>query len=239
MMTAETNLKGDLDFDRGFLTAAIRGDSRLRDLVGCLSELPAATDPAHDTDHCVRVAIWSVRCDEGKSDLTDLIAAAYLHDLVWVAKDSADRKQASQFSALAAGELLDRYRFSDNSKMLIQDAILNHSYSRGLVPQYELGKAVQDADRLECLGAIGIARCFSVGAQMKASFFDPQDPWARERKSNDRQFSLDHYFTKIFRLEEMMNTRVGREEARVRTKYMRQFVRTFGQEALLGTPEIL
>lgn len=237
-MSTEVSPHADLNFDRGFLTSVIRSDSRLSDMVAYLNNRPAGMDPAHDMDHSVRVAIWSVRCNEGKSDIVDLIAAAYLHDFVWVPKDSALRNQASSLSAVAAEEVLNRFLFSEDSKRLIQDAILNHSFSRGLVPQFDLGKAVQDADRLECLGAIGIARHFSVGAQMNANFFDPEDPWSSKRELNDKKYSLDHYFTKIFRLEKMMNTPVGKAEAKRRTDFMRSYLSHLSEESLFDQPSL-
>ena len=90
--------------------------------------------------------------------------------------------------------------------------------------------ALQDADRLEALGSIGIMRCYSTGVRMGTKYFDPEDPWAKGRELDDSAFSLDHFFTKLFRLPETMNTLAGREEAGLRLRPMQAFMDSLERE---------
>jgi uncharacterized protein len=83
---------------------------------------------------------------------------------------------------------------------------------------------LQDADRLDALGAIGIARTFYVAGRMGSSLFHPDDPLARNRPLDDRAFSLDHFETKLFRIAETMNTRTGQRIAEERAALTRRFV---------------
>jgi uncharacterized protein len=69
---------------------------------------------------------------------------------------------------------------------------------------------VQDADRLEALGAIGLARVFAVSGALGVALFDAEDPFADARTLDDRKFALDHFQTKLLRLPETMQTEIGR-----------------------------
>lgn len=94
--------------------------------------------------------------------------------------------------------------------------------------------ALQDADRLEALGAIGIMRVFSTGAGMGAKYFHDSDPWAKNRELDDRVYSVDHFRAKLLGLEAAMNTEWGRREATRRTEVLRDFLRRLGEE--IGEP---
>jgi uncharacterized protein len=97
-----------------------------------------------------------------------------------------------------------------------------------------LAKALQDADRLEALGSIGIMRTYSTGVRMGTRYFSPEDPWGHNRTLDDSAFSLDHFFIKLLRLPDTMNTAAGREEARLRIKPMEAFLASLERE--LGVP---
>ena len=98
------------------------------------------------------------------------------------------------------------------------------------MPRTLEARIVQDADRLEALGAIGIARCLLTGASMGTRLYDPADPFCDQRPANDRQFTLDHFHTKLFKLPETMQTRAGRDEAQRRAGYMRGYLEQFRGE---------
>lgn len=187
-------------------------------------------DSAHDLAHLLRVGLWTCRILGEKDRTEEAIAAALLHDLVNVPKNHPDRARASELSAEAAFPLLRASGFSDATSEEICLAIRQHSFSRGEKPSLPLAMALQDADRLEALGAIGIMRCYSTGVRMGTQYFDPEDPWARHRELDDTRFSLDHFFTKLFRLPETMNTPAGREEARMRLRPMQAFMDSLERE---------
>ncbi len=188
-----------------------------------------SSDPAHDLRHCLRVADWTIRLAP-ELDLRLAVAAALLHDIVNVPKDSEERALASERSAQLARELLARVDFSSGEIDLVCDAIEDHSFSRGQQPRSLLGMALQDADRLEALGAIGVFRCVSTGVKMGASYFDAEDPWGERRALDDRRFSVDHFFTKLLRLPPGMHTETGRIEAERRAAFLREFLAELGRE---------
>jgi uncharacterized protein len=195
------------------------------------------TDPGHDLAHCLRVALWTVRLGADVVDPRCAIAAALLHDVVNVAKDSPERADASRRSAEVARALLPRHGFTPRQVDSIAEAILVHSYSLGRIPRSPLGEALQDADRLEAVGALGILRTASTGARMGASYFDGDDPWASRRPLDDRAFTVDHFFRKLLHLAGTMRTRAGRQEALRRRAHMVAFLRQLGSEIGSDPPE--
>ncbi|HEY6195987.1 MAG TPA: HD domain-containing protein [Candidatus Eisenbacteria bacterium] len=194
----------------------------------------AAPDPAHDASHALRVARWTLALGGLSVDPREAVAAALLHDAVNPPKDSPDRGTASERSADFARERLPALGFSTDSIARIADAIRDHSFSRGAVPASPLGCALQDADRLEALGAIGLLRCISTGVRMGGAWFDADDPWAEARPLDDARFSVDHCFTKLLELPATMRTEAGRAEAERRAAFLREFLARLGDE--LGRP---
>jgi uncharacterized protein len=187
-------------------------------------------DPGHDTAHCLRVAVWTLRLSDASLDSRLAIAAALLHDIVNLPKDSPERASASELSAQHAQELLPRHGFSAAETTAVAEAIRTHSFSRGETPTNDLGRALRDADRLEALGAIGLFRTISTGVRMGARYFDPDDPWASERPLDDKAYSIDHFFTKLLRLPESFSTEAGRNEAHRRAAFLRRTIEELGVE---------
>lgn len=214
---------------RGMSTVveALAGDSSLAALyeeARALHDGAVDQDPGHDFHHARRVASWTLRLAGPEADPRLCIAAALLHDAVNVRKDSPERGSASERSAALAREVLPRFGFTRGEVELVSDAIVDHSYSRGALPRSPLGRALQDADRLDALGALGLMRCVACGTRMGARFFHPDDPWAEERPLDDRRYSVDHFFTKLLSLAETMTTEEGRREAERRTAFLRAFL---------------
>ncbi len=222
---------GDVD-TRAELLDAIEADPTLAHLLGVAREADEGDD-AHGLEHALRVARWTVRLAPA-SLWREGIAAALLHDLVNVPKSSPDRQRASELSADAARPHLVEVGFDEASVERITTAIRQHSFSRGERPTEPLAMALQDADRLEALGAIGLMRCFATGERMGGALFDPRDPWAEARALDDRRWSLDHLFTKLLTLPETMCTEAGRTEARARAAVIERFADAVASE--LGVP---
>jgi uncharacterized protein len=188
-------------------------------------------DPAHDWPHIERVATNAKMIAEGEAvDIECLLAAVYCHDLVNLPKNHPDRALASQFAAEKAHPLLIQSGFTLEESEKIQQAIVEHSFSKGLRPTSLEAAIVQDADRLDTLGAIGVLRCASVNTQMKTSFYDPVDPLAKKRELDDKKFMLDHYFVKLFKIPELMNTNKAKQEAEKRMAFMKIFLNTLLDE---------
>lgn len=92
---------------------------------------------------------------------------------------------------------------------------------------------LRDADRLDALGAIGIARTFVVAGALHRPLYDPDDPFAESRPLDDQRWSLDHWQVKLLHLSQGMLTETGREIARNRSRVMGDFLRHLSRE--IGT----
>jgi uncharacterized protein len=112
----------------------------------------------------------------------------------------------------------------------IKHAIAAHSFSAGIIPQTLEAKVVQDADRLDAIGAIGIARCFVIGGALDTQLYDLQEPFPVDREADDRAYVIDHFYVKLLKLAELMHTRSGRHEADQRTAFMRHYLAQLGGE---------
>ena len=183
------------------------------------------SDAAHDLAHLRRV--WGncqkIARAEGGADMQVLMAGAYLHDLVNLPKDAPNRREASRLSAEAAVAWLRGTDFPAAKLEAVAHAIAAHSFSAGIAPETHEARILQDADRLEALGAIGLARLFAVAGQMGAQLYDPADPLAQRRALDDKAFALDHLEVKLFPLVETMQTATGREIAGERAEWVAAF----------------
>jgi uncharacterized protein len=211
------------------ILALIDADARLREVYAYV-ERHFESDAAHDIAHCLRVARWTIRIANGEVPERLAIAAALLHDVVNVPKNHPDRALASERSAEAARSLLRELQYDASEVELVADAIRDHSFTRGATPESTLGKALQDADRLEALGVIGTFRCIATGVRFGAEFFDAEDPWAERRELDDKRYSVDHFFTKLLKLPATFQTEEGRLEAERRAEVMHGVLRDLGTE---------
>jgi uncharacterized protein len=190
------------------------------------------TDGSHDRSHLLRV--WqnasTIADREGGCDRSILAAAVILHDCVAVEKNSPLRSQASRLAAGRARTILGGLGWSTTRIDRTAHAIEAHSFSAGIAPETSEARVVQDADRLDAIGAIGIARCFYVAGRMGSSLYDPVDPSAANRPLDDRTYALDHFGVKLFTVAENFQTKAGQDLAEQRTRTMRDFVQAMLDE---------
>jgi uncharacterized protein len=188
-------------------------------------------DSAHDLSHIRRVvrAAKDIARREGGA-LEVVIPAAWLHDLVVVPKSSPDRGRASQLSAEAAIALLREIEYPEKWLAPIAHAIAAHSFSAGIEPETLEARIVQDADRLDALGAIGLARCFATAGALGTALYCETDPFAAARDLDDRRWALDHLPKKLLRVADSMRTVVGASLARERAEFLRSFLRELARE---------
>jgi uncharacterized protein len=171
-------------------------------------------DSAHDLSHSLRVARLAHRLCEAEGAEGDVaVAAALLHDLVWVAKNHKDSKRTAEMSAELAPTLCSGLPLIHEKSSRIASSIFTHSYSGGGVAASLEARIVQDADRLEAIGAIGLARVFATGASFGAALWHSGDPWAEARDLDDKAFSLDHFERKLLKLAAGMNTKAAKAMA--------------------------
>lgn len=183
-----------------------------------------AGDAAHDGAHLIRV--WrnmrAIHAAEG-GDARVLAAAVLLHDCVAVAKDSPQRAQASQLAADRARAVLSALGWAEDDVAGVAHAIAAHSFSAGITPTTPEARIVQDADRLDAIGHIGIARCFAVAGAMGSGLHHAGDPAGQSRALDDRAFALDHFETKLLRLADGFQTDTGRRMAADRHRVLQDF----------------
>lgn len=184
----------------------------------------------HDTGHIRRVVTNARRLaqQEGADELVVRLAA-WMHDLVNLAKDHPKRSSASTKSAEVASDWLDG-RIDDERIELVKEAIRCHSFSAGLEPESLEAKVVSDADNLDAIGAIGIGRAFEVGGAMGRITAAPEDPLCKRRQPDDETYTLDHFFSKLLKLQDRFYTDSGRRQARRRIEFMEEFLEQLGRE---------
>lgn len=182
-------------------------------------------DPGHGLIHLERVVAAALRLALDEGARTEVVLpAAWLHDCVHVAKNSPERARASALAAERASAFLKEAGYPERWLPDIRHAIEAHSYSAGIPPRTIEAKVVQDADRLDALGAIGIARCIAVGSALGRPLYASEDPFCTAREPDDSGASVDHFYSKLLKLSGTMQTAAGRREAERRTDFIRAFI---------------
>ena len=188
-------------------------------------------DPAHDFEHIMRVYKNAKKlCKKEQANEKLVLSAVLLHDIVSYPKSDRRSKNSSVKSSQEAKKILKKLDYAPHEITIISDAIRDHSFSRGKIPQTLEGKILQDADRLDAIGAIGIARVFAVGGSEQRSFYNNNDPFCRIRIPNDKIWTLDHFYQKLLTLESQMNTKSAKKEAKIRTKILKSFLSELKRE---------
>jgi uncharacterized protein len=182
-------------------------------------------DAAHDLSHVKRVAKTAKRLakQEG-AQLEIVLPAAYLHDCFTYPKDHPNRKKSSVIAAKKAIAFLESINYPHQYHDAIAHAIEAHSFSANIRPNTLEAQVVQDADRLDALGAIGVARCIQVSTHFNAKLYDHKDIFAEDRELDDKQFTLDHFQTKLFKIVDTMNTDSAKQEAQRRKAFMQSYL---------------
>jgi uncharacterized protein len=196
-------------------------------------------DGAHDLNHFERV--WrnaqALLAQHHLADPLVVLAACYLHDLVNVPKDDPRRSSASRLSAELARERLAAMGFPAEKLAAVAHAIEAHSFSAGVPATTLEARIVQDADRLDGLGAVGLARMFYIAGRMGSALAHGSDPLALDRQLDDKSYSLDHIEAKLARLPGMMQTEAGRKLAEARLGTLTAFRTAFAAE-WTGIPHV-
>lgn len=190
-------------------------------------------DLAHDLNHVKRVVKTAKElCVAEGAKLEVVLPAAYLHDCFSFPKNHPDRAKSSEIAAEKALRFLVDIGYPSRYHQAIHHAIVAHSFSANVTPETLEAKIVQDADRLDALGAIGIARCILVSAALQVDLYDLEDPFCDSREPNDKLYTVDHFYTKLFRLVDTMQTTAAKVEAQKRTDFMKRYLIQLGSETL-------
>jgi len=188
-------------------------------------------DPAHDFMHIMRVYKNAEKiCKLEKVDRKLVLVSVLLHDIIKKTDSDKRSKSSADLSADKAILILKKLQFSENDIIIVAEAIRNHSFTKNKISKSIEGRILQDADRLDALGAVGIARVFSVSGSKKRQFYQLNDPFSKNRKPNDKKWALDHFFKKLLLLEKLMNTKAGKIEAKKRTSVLKNYLKDLKKE---------
>jgi uncharacterized protein len=190
-----------------------------------ISLIATPEDPAHDLLHFKRVVRTAKQlCIAENARMEVVLPAAWLHDFVIVPKNDPRRSQASRLAAAGAVEFLREINYPEEYLKDIAHAIAAHSFSANIATETLEAEIVQDADRLDGLGAIGLARCFATAGLMKRAFYSESDPFCAERTPDDQKFTVDHFYVKLFKTVETLKTKTGRAEGQRRLLIMQKYL---------------
>ncbi len=192
-------------------------------------------DPAHDFSHALRVCrnARAIGEEEG-ADLQIVTLAALLHDAGSGPKLREKSAEAERRRLAAVEDLLKRRDMTEDVRDRVLRAVETHSFSKGKKPDSLEAAVLQDADRLDAIGAIGIARVFLTGGALGRPLYNPEDPFCKEREPDDGRWNLDHFYRKLLKLEEGMHTGAGRRLARRRGAVLRRYLMDLEDEITKG-----
>lgn len=201
----------------------------LSDAIAYIKGFFAGDSSGHDAYHSLRVyrtALTIARWENADAEIVAL--AALLHDV-----DDAKLSPATCIHKENAASFLKAHRIPQEKICVILQIIDEVSFrgTDSVVPATIEGKCVQDADRLDALGAIGIARTFAYGGSHGRTLYDPDIPAAEGLDEAAYRAhvapSLNHFYEKLFLLKDMMTTPTGKKIAEQRDAFMRHYVSEF------------
>ncbi len=192
-------------------------------------------DGSHDLSHIHRVWVNAQRIQRVEGgDLQVLLAATLLHDCVAVEKNSPLRGQASTLSANKAASILADLGWPSQRIEQVAHAVKAHSFSAGFEPRTREARILQDSDRLDALGAVGIARCFYTAGRMGSALYDFENPAAQGREYRDTLYAIEHFQTKLLKLASGFTTGEGARLAAERHARLEVFLADFMDEVGVG-----
>lgn len=184
----------------------------------------------HDYWHTMRVYKNAMKLVENEvCDKQVVMLAALLHDVDDVKLFTTENDQNAR-------DIMSKCKMAKSTQENVIKVIHAVSFkgNASTTPETIEGKIVQDADRLDAIGAIGIARAFAYGGSRGRSIYDPEvEPLinmnVKEYQQNKRT-TINHFYEKLFQLKSMMNTETARKMAEERDQYMHEFIDEFYAE---------
>ena len=184
----------------------------------------------HDRYHVERVYNLALRlAQEEGGDLDVMKAAVLLHDIARAMEDEGAIDDHTEEGAKMARKILKEVRFPEEKVDSVVYCIEMHRVRKGLVPRSLEAKILQDADRLDIIGAIGIARVFSRGGWGNKPIHDPSVP-PKTKYDGKSESSINHIYEKILKIKDTMNTETAKRIAEERHKFVEEFLSRFLRE---------
>ncbi|MFC2089292.1 HD domain-containing protein [Bacteroidota bacterium] len=195
----------------------------------------SGVDAGHDWTHIERVLALArhIQGSEQKGDLEIIELAVIFHDIA----DTKFHEGSENDGGNIAFTYLREKRYPAEKAEQIRDIINSISYKHsfenkpGQSIEFQI---VQDADRLDAMGAIGIARAFSYGGFKQREMYNPDIPPKEYMNTEEYKKSssptINHFYEKLFKLKDLMNTETGKRLAAERHVYMVEFIKRFKEE---------
>lgn len=188
----------------------------------------------HDWWHVYRVwQIARVIGEEEGADMRIVELGALLHDIA----DYKFHNNDEEIGPRKAREILENIGVDETIVGQVENIVATISFKgAGVASGMSTleGKVVQDADRLDAIGAIGIARTFAFGGSKGRSMWDPEKKpemhQTKEAYMNSQSPTINHFYEKLLLLKDRMNTKTAREIAQHRHEYMEKFLEEFFAE---------
>ena len=203
----------------------------IENAIGYVKEKFEKEFSGHDYFHALRVYKMATRIAEREgADLEIVQLAALLHDV-----DDRKISPDTYEDQTNAKRFLAREGVSAEASEWICRIIREISFgANDSAPSTLEGKCVQDADRLDAIGAIGIARAFAYGGSHRRHMYHPDIKpnlnMTKEEYAKSESTTINHFYEKLFKLTALMNTQTAREIAKTREDFMREFVGEFLDE---------
>ena len=193
------------------------------------------SDPAHDEAHVRRVTANARFLAEKEGGSVHIaVPAALLHELFNYPKDHPESHRSGELCAVRATAVLHEVSYPTAWIEPVAYCIRVHGFARGIVPETLEAKVLQDADRLDAIGAIGIARLFATCASMGRPFYRSDDPFCETREPDDRQWGVDHFYRKLLRIHESLHTPTARALGAERMTFMQTYLAQLRSEITPG-----
>jgi uncharacterized protein len=178
----------------------------------------------HDKYHVQRVYDLAIRlAKEGRADLDVVKAAALLHDIARAKEDEGTIDDHAIEGAKMARRILEEVDFPKQKIANVIDCIETHRFRKGLAPRTLEAEILQDADRLDIIGAIGIARAFARAGWSNKPMHDPSIP-SKEKYDGKSETAVNHIREKLLKIKDTINTETAKRIAEERHAYVDQFL---------------
>jgi len=210
-------------------------DAIIEKTIAYVKEVLANAEGGHNWYHIERVWNMSkyIRVQEGEGDLLTVELAALLHDISDAKFNGGDEDLGSKLAFNFVNTLGVERETAEHIQTIIKYVSFKGGFPQNHIHSLEF-QIVQDADRLDAIGAIGIARAFNYGGFKNRPIHDPSIPLQEYADSKAYHKShaptINHFYEKLLKLKDLMNTETGKEIGLERHNYMLKFLDTFYKE---------
>ena len=187
---------------------------------------------SHAFDHTERVYNLALKIGKKENADLDVIgAAALLHDVARLKEDNKEVECHAESGSEIAEKILKEMNFPEDKIKNVVHSIKVHRHSKGLIAKTKEAKIIQDADRLDALGAMTIARMFSTGGKMDRPLYKPDIPFGEIKKGYDSDSTIHGFYAKILKIKpENFNTEFAKKLAKGRYLFVENFLNQFFKE---------